>query len=273
MPAGSAAGGNAAPANANATHPQSGAGGFSPVTAVAGKGGAAIPRHVAIIMDGNGRWAKARHLPRVAGHRAGAQAVRRAVESAIACGVEWLTLYAFSSENWRRPGEEVADLTGLLRHYLRTEVAELHQERVRLRSIGDRARFGAEIARELAEAESLTRNNTRLNLTIALNYGARGEIVAAARAMAKAAAAGRLDPASITEENFGRFLFTADMPDPDLVIRTSGERRVSNFLLWQSAYAEFLFPEVLWPDFSQVHFEDALADYGQRERRYGARPG
>ena len=240
--------------------------------APAAKGGG-VPRHVAIIMDGNGRWAKARHLPRVAGHRAGAQAVRRAVESAISAGVEWLTLYAFSSENWRRPGEEVADLTGLLRHYLRTEVAELHREAVRLRSIGDRARFGPEINRELADAESLTRGNARLNLTIALNYGARAEIVAAARALAARAAAGDLDPAAITEESFGAHLSTADMPDPDLVIRTSGERRVSNFLLWQSAYAEFLFPEVLWPDFSQVHFESALADFGQRERRYGARPG
>ena len=233
----------------------------------------AVPRHVAIIMDGNGRWAKARHLPRVAGHRAGAQAVRRAVESAIAAGVEWLTLYAFSSENWRRPGEEVADLTGLLRHYLRTEVAELHREAVRLRSIGDRARFGPEINRELDEAESLTSGNARLNLTIALNYGARAEIVAAARALAAQAVAGKLDPDALTEESFGAHLSTAGMPDPDLVIRTSGERRLSNFLLWQSAYAEFLFPEVLWPDFSQVHFESALADYGQRERRYGARPG
>jgi undecaprenyl diphosphate synthase len=239
----------------------------------AAKHGLGVPRHVAIIMDGNGRWAKARHLPRVAGHRAGAQAVRRAVEAAIATGVEWLTLYAFSSENWRRPGDEVADLTGLLRHYLRTEVAELNHERVRLRSIGDRSRFGPEIARELADAEALTLANTRLNLTIALNYGARGEIVAAARALAAAVAAGTLDPAAITEEMFAAHLFTAEIPDPDLVIRTSGERRVSNFLLWQSAYAEFLFPEVLWPDFSQVHFESALADFGQRERRYGARPG
>jgi undecaprenyl diphosphate synthase len=237
-----------------------------------GKPGCAVPRHVAIIMDGNGRWAKARHLPRVAGHRAGAQAVRRAVEAAIACGVEWLTLYAFSSENWRRPGEEVADLTGLLRHYLRTEVAELNRERVRLRSIGDRARFGPDVARELEEAEAVTRGNARLNLTIALNYGARAEIVAAARALAQDVAAGLLEPADITEAMFATHLFTAEIPDPDLVIRTSGERRVSNFLLWQSAYAEFLFPEVLWPDFSQVHFESALADYGQRERRYGARP-
>jgi undecaprenyl diphosphate synthase len=233
---------------------------------------APIPRHVAIIMDGNGRWAAARHLPRVAGHRAGAQAVRRAIEAAIRAGVEWLTLYAFSSENWQRPNDEVTDLTGLLRHYLRTEVAELHSERVRLRTIGDRSRFGPEIVRELHQAEHLTRNNTRLNLTVALSYGGRSEIVAAAQAIAAAAAAGRLDPASITEETFSQHLFTVGMPDPDLVIRTSGERRVSNFLLWQSAYAEFLFPEVLWPDFSQLHFDSALADFAQRERRFGARP-
>ena len=234
---------------------------------------AGVPRHVAIIMDGNGRWAAARRLPRVAGHRAGAQAVRRTIEAAISHGVSWLTLYAFSSENWRRSDDEVADLTGLLRHYLRHEIAELHREKVRLRVIGDRARFGADVAGELADAEVLTSRNTRLNLTVALSYGGRSEIVAAAQAIAMAAKEGRLDPAALTEESFAEFLFTASMPDPDLVIRTSGERRVSNFLLWQAAYAEYLFPEVLWPDFSQVHFESALADYGQRERRYGARPG
>ncbi len=233
---------------------------------------AAVPRHVAIIMDGNGRWAAARHLPRVAGHRAGAQAVRRTIEAAIRNKVEWLTIYAFSSENWQRPDDEVSDLTGLLRHYLRHEVAELHSERVRLRAIGDRARFGPEIARELAEAETLTAGNTRLNLNVALSYGGRSEIVAAARAVAQAAAAGLLDPMALTEASFGSFLFTAGMPDPDLVIRTSGEHRVSNFLLWQAAYAEYLFPEVLWPDFNAAHFESALAEYAGRDRRYGARP-
>ncbi len=231
------------------------------------------PRHVAIIMDGNGRWASARHLPRVAGHRAGAQAVRRTIEAAIRNKVGWLTLYAFSSENWQRPEDEISDLTGLLRHYLRYEVAELHRERVRLRAIGDRARFGLDIARELAEAEALTQGNTRLNLTVALSYGGRSEIVAAARAVAQAAASGTLDPAGLTEEAFSGFLFTAGMPDPDLVIRTSGERRVSNFLLWQAAYAEYLFPEVLWPDFNAEHFESALADFAARDRRYGARSG
>jgi undecaprenyl diphosphate synthase len=231
-----------------------------------------VPRHVAIIMDGNGRWAAARHLPRVAGHRAGAQAVRRTIEAAIRRGVSWLTLYAFSSENWSRPDQEVADLTALLRHYLRHEVAELHREHVRLRAIGDRARFGADVARELAQAEKLTEANTRLNLTVALSYGGRSEIVAAARAIAEAARDGTLDPAALTEERFSAFLFTAGMPDPDLVIRTSGERRVSNFLLWQAAYAEYLFPEVLWPDFSAAHFDAALADFATRDRRYGARP-
>jgi len=233
----------------------------------------AVPRHVAIIMDGNGRWAAARRLPRVAGHRAGAQAVRRTIEAAIRAGVEWLTLFAFSSENWRRPEDEVADLTSLLRHYLRTEIAELHQERVRVRIIGDRGRFGPDIVQELERTETLTRGNDRLNLNVALSYGGRSEIVAAARAIAAAAVAGTLDPASVTEESFCTHLFTAGMPDPDLVIRTSGERRVSNFLLWQSAYAEFLFPEVLWPDFGQAHFDSAVADFLQRERRFGARPG
>ncbi len=231
-----------------------------------------VPRHVAIIMDGNGRWATARLLPRLAGHRAGAQAVRRTIEAAIAHGVGWLTLYAFSSENWRRPDDEIADLTGLLRHYLRHEVAELHKQDVRLRVIGDRARFGEEVARELAEAEALTAANGRLNLTIALSYGGRSEIVEAARAIAAAAAAGRLDPGTLDESVFANFLFTAGMPDPDLVIRTSGERRVSNFLLWQAAYAEYLFPEVLWPDFGAAHFASALADFAGRVRRYGARP-
>lgn len=230
-----------------------------------------VPRHVAIIMDGNGRWARARRLPAVAGHRAGAEAVRRSIEAAIRHGVEWLTLYAFSSENWRRPETEIADLTGLLRHYLRTEIAALHREGVRLRVIGDRTRFGADIADALAEAEARTAANGRLNLTIALSYGGRAEIADAARRIAEAAAAGTLDPASITEASFALFLATADFPDPDLVIRTSGEQRVSNFLLWQSAYAEFTFPETLWPDFGPDAFDAALADYATRQRRYGAR--
>ena len=230
------------------------------------------PNHIAIIMDGNGRWAAARSLPRVAGHRAGAQAVRRIVESAIRHGVGWITLYAFSSENWRRPAGEVLDLTGLLRHYLRNEVAELKREGVRLRFIGDRERFETDIVADLTDAERETAGNSRLNLTLALSYGARAEIVAAVRAAALAVSQGRLDPDSIGEEGFARLLSSFPMPDPDLIIRTSGEQRLSNFLLWQSAYAELMFLDVLWPDFGPAHFAEAIADYARRERRFGARP-
>ncbi len=230
------------------------------------------PRHVAVIMDGNGRWAKARGLPRVAGHRAGAQAVRRTIESAIASGVTWLTLYAFSSENWRRPADEVMELTGLLRHYLRQELKELTAEGVRLRVIGDRARFDADTRAELDRAEAATIGNARLNLNVALSYGARDEIVAAARAIAAAAARGDLTAAELDEAGFERFLSTAGMPDPDLLIRTSGERRLSNFLLWQSAYTELVFLDVLWPDFGAAEFDAALAEFAGRERRFGARP-
>ena len=232
----------------------------------------AIPQHVAIIMDGNGRWAAARGLPRAAGHRAGAAAVRRTIESAIRAGVPWLTLYAFSSENWRRPQEEVLELTELLRRYLRQELNELHSQGVRLRLIGDPARFGPELRAELNAAESMTAGNIRLNLTVALSYGARDEIVAAARALARKAAAGELAPDAVTEEQFTANLATAGMPDPDLVLRTSGEHRLSNFLLWQSAYAELVFLDALWPDFGQAEFDSALAEYARRERRFGARP-
>jgi undecaprenyl diphosphate synthase len=235
--------------------------------------GAAVPAHVAIIMDGNGRWAAARGLPRVAGHRAGAQAVRRTIEAAIRAGVSWLTLYAFSSENWRRPAGEVRDLTGLLRHYLRNEVAELDAEGVRLRFIGDLARFPADIQAELRAAEQRTAGNGRLNLVIALSYGARAEIVDAARRLAAAARDGTLDPAALTEAAFGHAMATAGMPDPDLILRTSGEQRLSNFLLWQAAYAELVFLDVLWPDFDAARFAEALAEFARRERRFGARPG
>ena len=232
-----------------------------------------VPRHVAVIMDGNGRWASARGLPRVAGHRAGAQAVRRTIEAAVAAGVGWLTLYAFSSENWRRPADEVLDLTGLLRHYIRQELTEIAREGVRVRIIGDRERFDAATRAELDRAETTTIGNTRLNLNVALSYGARDEIVAAARAIAAAAARGEVDPEALDERGFERFLSTAGMPDPDLVIRTSGERRLSNFLLWQSAYSELVFMDVLWPDFGQPDFEEALAEFARRERRFGARTG
>ncbi len=236
-------------------------------------GDASLPTHVAIIMDGNGRWAAARGLPRVAGHRAGAQAVRRTIEAAIDSRVDWLTLYAFSSENWSRPASEVLDLTGLLRHYIRQELAELKAQGVRLRVIGDRARFDADICADLARAEHETAANARLNLNVALSYGARAEIAAAARRAAEAALAGKLDPAALDESAFASFLATSGMPDPDLVIRTSGEHRLSNFLLWQSAYAELVFTDVLWPDFGPTHFADALAEFARRERRFGARPG
>jgi undecaprenyl diphosphate synthase len=232
-----------------------------------------VPAHVAIIMDGNGRWARARGLPRVAGHRAGAEAVRRTIQAAIRHGVRWLTLYAFSAENWRRPASEVLDLTGLLRHYLRSEIAALAAEGVRLSIIGEPGRFDADIQRELAAAESLTAGNERLNLTVALSYGARSEIIAATRAAAAAIAAGRLDPNDLDEQRFAGFLATAGKPDPDLIIRTSGEQRLSNFLLWQAAYSELVFVDVLWPDFGEADFAAALAEYARRERRFGARPG
>ena len=236
--------------------------------------GAAVPppAHVAVIMDGNGRWAAARGLPRVAGHRAGAQAVRRTVEAAIAEGVGWLTLYAFSSENWRRPPGEVLDLTGLLRHYLRSEVAEMARNGVRLRFIGDRGRFDPDICADLLRAERDTAGNARLNLTVALSYGGRADILLAARAAAAAAAAGTLDPATLDEDGFGGLLSTAGIPDPDLLIRTSGEQRLSNFLLWQAAYAELVFLDVLWPDFAAADLAGALAAFARRRRRFGARP-
>jgi undecaprenyl diphosphate synthase len=232
-----------------------------------------VPAHVAIIMDGNGRWAKSRSLPRVAGHREGARAVRRTIEAAIRSGVSWLTIYAFSSENWRRPKGEILDLTGLLRRYLRTEIAELKESGVRLRFIGDRGRFDRDIQADLAASESDTAGNSRLNLTIALSYGARAEITAAARAAAEAIRSGRLDAGDLGEDAFESFLATAGMPDPDLIIRTSGEQRLSNFLLWQGAYAELVFLDVLWPDFDQSHFDAALAEFSRRDRRFGTSRG
>jgi len=230
------------------------------------------PNHVAIIMDGNGRWAAARNLPRAAGHREGARAVRRAIEQAMRNQVPWLTLYAFSSENWRRPQDEVTDLTGLLRNYLRSEIRELRDLGVRIRVIGERERFEPDIIKGLEDAEHATADNTRLNLTVALSYGARAELLRATQRLAEAARAGRIDPAAIDEAAVTAELFTAGMPDPDLVIRTSGEQRLSNFLLWQSAYAELVFLDVLWPDFGAEHFTAALAAYARRERRFGARP-
>jgi undecaprenyl diphosphate synthase len=227
------------------------------------------PAHVAIIMDGNGRWAEARGLPRIAGHRHGAEAVRRTVEAAGEFGIAYLTLFGFSSENWKRPVGEVDDLMGLLRHYLRREIAELHRNGVRLRVIGDRARLPPDIVTLISNAEALTADNKGLCLTVALSYGGRAEIVRAARAVAELAKAGTLAPEAIDERLFARHLLTADMPDPDLVIRTSGEQRISNFLLWQLAYSELYFTETLWPDFDAQALDQAIASYRGRERRFG----
>jgi len=230
------------------------------------------PAHVAIIMDGNGRWAKKRMLPKFAGHKRGAEVVRKCVEDAIDLGISYLTLYAFSSENWNRPKEEVSGLMTLLQRYLTREVDELHHKNIRLSFIGDRSRLGANI-RELVEAAELkTRDNTRLRLTLALSYGGRAEIVDAARQLGEKIKAGDLSPEDISEEIFATGLQTGDIPDPDLIIRTSGEQRISNFLLWQIAYAEFIFLDVLWPDFNREILEQAIEEYCGRDRRYGARP-
>lgn len=231
------------------------------------------PTHVAIIMDGNRRWAQARGLPVAAGHQRGSQAARRAIEAAIQQGIAYLTLYGFSSENWKRPQDEVADLMGLLRWYLNNEVKRLVENGVRLRVIGDRTRLDPDIRAMIERAEAATEANRRLNLTVALSYGGRQEILAAARALAEAARAGTLDPAALDEAGFERFLFTHGMPDPDVIVRTSGEKRISNFLLWQGAYAEFVFLDVLWPDFAAEHLAEAVAEFHRRERRYGARTG
>ena len=233
----------------------------------------APPIHVAIIMDGNGRWARRHGLPRAEGHRRGADALRRTIAAAGDLGVSYLTLFGFSSENWKRPTGEVEDLMGLLRLYLRSEIAELHRNGVRLRVIGDRHELAGDIVELIEAAEARTRDNVRLTLIVALNYGARREIVATARRLAVQAQAGTLDPAAIDEALFASHLTTAGIPDPDLVIRTSGEQRLSNFLLWQSAYAELVFTDTLWPDFARADLEAAIAEYQSRERRFGATLG
>jgi undecaprenyl diphosphate synthase len=230
----------------------------------------APPLHVAIIMDGNGRWALARGLPRTAGHRQGAEAVKRTVRGAGELGIKYLTLFGFSSENWKRPEAEVTDLMGLMRHYLRTEIKELERNGARLRVLGEREGLAADIVSLISEAEQRTAGNTRIFVNIAINYGARAEIAAAARRLAQDVRDGRLDPNAIEEGTLSRALMTADMPDPDLLIRTSGEQRLSNFMLWQSAYAELMFVDTLWPDFGKAQLEAALADFARRERRYGA---
>jgi undecaprenyl diphosphate synthase len=230
------------------------------------------PAHVAIIMDGNGRWAKSRGLPRYEGHRRGLEAVRRVVSSAIEHDVRYLTIYSFSSENWRRPPDEVAMLMGLLKRFIRKDLADLHKNGVRVRIIGERDNLAADIAGLLTEAESLTKGNIGLTLTVAFNYGARHEIVSAARRLATDVREGRMDVDAIGEDDFAGRLDTAGLPDPDLIIRTSGEMRLSNFLLWQAAYAELVFLPILWPDFDDAAFVSALQQYAGRERRFGAVP-
>ncbi len=231
------------------------------------------PAHIAIIMDGNGRWAKARGLPRAAGHKRGADAVRRVVEGCYELGVSYLTLFAFSSENWKRPQAEINDLMGLFRHYFRVELKRLDDNGVRIRFIGSRDNLPEDIVRQIQEAEARTKTNRRLTLVIALNYGGRGEILQAAQRLAKDVAAGEVRSDDVCEATFAGYLETDDIPDPDLIVRTSGEQRLSNFLLWQAAYAEFIFMNQLWPDFDKACLAEAIHEFHRRERRYGAVSG
>jgi undecaprenyl diphosphate synthase len=228
-----------------------------------------LPRHVGIIMDGNGRWAAARALPRFEGHRRGVEAVRRAVRAAGDLGISYLTLYAFSSENWSRPPQEVDDLMGLLKRFIRIDLADLHKQNVRVRIIGSRDRLANDLKALLQEAEDVTGNNSGLTLVIAFNYGGRQEIAEAAKTLAVRAARGDIDPQTIDAAMLSDHLYTADIPDPDLIIRTSGEQRLSNFLMWQAAYAELVFLPMHWPDFDQAALEEALHQYSARERRFG----
>ena len=228
-----------------------------------------VPRHVAIIMDGNGRWASARGLPRTEGHRRGVEALRRTVRAAGDLGIDILTIFSFSSENWSRPPAEIRDLMGLLRRFIRNDLADLHKNGVHVRVIGERDDLAPDIRRLLEEAEDLTRDNTKLMLVVAFNYGARQEIARAAQRVAVEIAAGRLPASALTAEAIAANLDTADLPDPDLIIRTSGEQRLSNFLLWQAAYSELVFVPTYWPDFDRSTLESAIAEYRRRERRFG----
>lgn len=230
----------------------------------------APPRHIAVIMDGNGRWAKARGLPRIAGHRRGAEAVRATVTACREMGVGYLTLYAFSSENWKRPATEVGDLMGLLRHYLQSELDDLDRNGIRVRFIGERGRLSPDLVALIASAEARTMRHGAMTLVLAVNYGSHDEIVRACRRIAKEVADGRVRPEDIDETMMAGHLDTSDIPPPDLIIRTSGEQRLSNFLLWQAAYSEFLFVETLWPDFGRQQVEAAIHEFHRRERRYGA---
>ena len=226
-------------------------------------------RHIGIIMDGNGRWARAKGLPRSMGHRAGATAVRRTVEAAKKHGIEYLTLYSFSSENWRRSAEEIEELMNLLRSYLKHETIMLMKENIRLAVIGDRTRLSPDIVELIENAEKTTMENKALTLVLAINYGGRQEIAAAAKKIASLVKTGEISADAIDDKMFCNFLDTVNMPDPDFIIRTSGEQRLSNFLLWQSAYSEYIFSEVLWPDFKEENLLEALEEFSQRERRYG----
>ncbi len=228
-----------------------------------------VPRHVAIIMDGNGRWAAAHGMPRVEGHRRGVEALRRTVRAAADLGISVLTIFSFSSENWSRPPSEIRDLMGLLRRFIRNDLADLHKSNVRVRIIGERDDLDRDICLLLQEAEDLTRGNDGLTLVVAFNYGGRQEIAHAARRLAIEVAAGRLSPEDITPERLGSFFHAPDIPDPDLIIRTSGEQRLSNFLLWQAAYSELVFVPVNWPDFDRAALEEAIMEFRRRERRFG----
>ena len=227
------------------------------------------PRHVAIIMDGNGRWAAARGLPRAEGHRRGVEALRKVVRASHELGISYLTIFSFSSENWSRPASEIGDLFGLLRRFIRNDLATLHADGVRVRVIGEREGLESDICALLTEAEDLTRNNTRLTLVVAFNYGSRQEIANAAQRLAREVAAGKRDPSTITPDVLGAHLDTSDIPDPDLIIRTSGEQRLSNYLLYQCAYSELYFTPVPWPDFDAAQLRTALDAYAARSRRFG----
>src|ERR1700719_2739175 len=231
-----------------------------------------IPRHVAIIMDGNGRWAAARGLPRGEGHRRGVEALRRTVRAAGDLGIGVLTIFSFSAENWSRPPSEIRELMGLLRRFIRNDLADLHRNGVLVRVIGERDDLAPDIRGLLEEAEQLTKDNDRLTLVIAFNYGARQEIARAARRLAAEVAAGRVAVAEVTAERLASYLDAPDLPDPDLIIRTSGEQRLSNFLLWQAAYSEFVFLPIYWPDFDRAALEAAIGEYRLRERRFGGVP-
>jgi undecaprenyl diphosphate synthase len=233
------------------------------------QGASAVPRHVAIIMDGNGRWAQGRGLPRTMGHRNGVEAVRRTVRACMELGVQYLTLFSFSSENWNRPAAEIDDLMGLMRRFVRRDLAELHENGVRISVIGEREGVDADLLKLIDEAVTLTAGNSALNLVIAFNYGSRAEIARAARRLAGRVLAGALRPEDITPEALSGALDTCGVPDPDLLIRTSGELRLSNFLLWQSAYTEFVFLDAYWPDFGRELLEQAIDEYRRRDRRFG----